>query len=150
MYIFLPRNTEKQSALWNLLQYGFFKSATYLLRSGWNLTKEAWLENFDVSAIDLEQFTCKSFVYKRLNADSEMSEFKIFLEGFNQGPKKLGILCRDSIRKCLTECSGGQTIFTCIQQLPVPLLLKSIISLADFAPEFEEIHLDTLSRSVQN
>ncbi|CAC5364197.1 unnamed protein product [Mytilus coruscus] len=140
-------NTDK-SAVFLLISNGLFQTAEYLLRSGWDVEKEEWFDDFDVSKLDLENIKIKYRIYKRHEA--KKAEFKSFLQNFDKGPKSLTTICRKQIRQQLLLVSNGSEIETKISTLPLPAKIKSFLSLKECIQENEIIQFENNERTQPN
>ncbi|CAC5402824.1 unnamed protein product [Mytilus coruscus] len=140
-------NTDK-SALFLLIRNGLFQTAEYLLRSGWDVEKEEWFHDFDVSKLDLEHIKTQYRIYKRHDIEAKKAEFKSFLQNFHKGPKSLTTICRKQIRQQLLLVSNGSEIETKISSLPLPATIKRFLSLKECIQKNEIIQFENNERYV--
>ncbi|CAC5406546.1 unnamed protein product [Mytilus coruscus] len=135
-----PQNTNR-SVLFVLISNGLFKTAEYLLRSGWDVKKEEWFDSFDVSKLDLKNITVDYNIYKRYEIGTRKAEFQSYLENIDTGPKSLANVCRNIIRHQLLMVSNGSEIETKISALPLPTKVKCFLSLKEFMNDDEIIQI---------
>ncbi|XP_063401105.1 uncharacterized protein LOC134685345 [Mytilus trossulus] len=128
------QNTNR-SVLFMFISNGLFKTAEYLLRSGWDVKQEEWFDDFDVSKLDLRNIR----VYKQNEYEERKAEFQSYLENIDTGPKSLTNICRKSIRSQLLMVSNGSEIETKISALPLPPKIKFFLSLKEFMNDIESI-----------
>ncbi|XP_052065741.1 uncharacterized protein LOC127705457 [Mytilus californianus] len=136
--------------LFNLITNGLFKTAEYLIRSGWDVKKEEWFDAFDVSKRTPENVEIKYRVYKRHDIETKKAEFQSFLEKIDRGPKSLTDICRKAIRHQLLMVSNGSEIETKISALPLPAKIKRFICLKEFMNDDEIIQIERMESSRVN
>ncbi|VDH93109.1 Hypothetical predicted protein [Mytilus galloprovincialis] len=137
-----------KSILLTLINIGLFKTAEYLILSGWNIEQEVWFNNFDVSSLQLSDVEIKYTKRKQRDVEIRKSEFKAFLDGLDKGPKSLSIICRKSIRQQLLLAAEDSEIESRVNLLPIPAKMKCFLGLSDYAQDKEVIQLE-LNRSVR-
>ncbi|VDI57427.1 Hypothetical predicted protein, partial [Mytilus galloprovincialis] len=133
-----------QSALFMLISNGLFKTAEYLLHSGWDVEKEEWFDAFDVSKLELENVTVDYNIHKRYEIETRKAEFQSFLESIDTGPKSLANICRKTIRHQLLTVSNDSEIEIKISALPPPPKIKCFLSLKEFMNHVETIEIEKM------
>ncbi|XP_071182095.1 poly [ADP-ribose] polymerase tankyrase-1-like isoform X1 [Mytilus edulis] len=128
------QNTNR-SVLFMFISNGLFKTAKYLLQSGWDVKQEEWFHDFDVSKLGNIR------IYKKNEFEARKAEFQSYLENIDIGPKSLTNICRKSIRSQLLMVSNGSEIETKISALPLPPKIQCFLSLKEFMNDIENIEI---------
>lgn len=138
-----PDFSRRTSSLTLLIKNGLFTAAMSLVRCGWNVAKEKWIDSFDLSKLDVSMVQLKFENCKRIDVEKAKEDFSNFLETSKKSTEPLSILCRNSIRKQMVFSSGGSEIETKIQALQLPKTIRSFLNLTECMPDEEIIMLDS-------
>lgn len=126
------RLTKTDSTLYTLVKKGFFMAAENLIKCGWELQNEDWIENFDMDTLDLSTIHVKYQSFKRVDMDVRKAEFYEVLTNVTAKSKKVKTLsghCRSILRETLQIASKGAEISSRIAKLPIPQKIKSFVDL---------------------
>lgn len=137
-----PDFSSTTSSFMLLIKNGLFTAAMSLVRCGWNIEKEKWIDCFDISKLNVSMVQVKFEKRKRIDVEKTKEDFSNFLKTFKKSTEPLSILCRNSIRKQMVFSSGGSEIETKIQALQLPKTIRSFLNLTECMPDEETIMLD--------
>lgn len=121
-------------------------AATFLLRCGWEIEKEEWIDSFDISRLNMSTVQVNYERCHRVNMDIAKADFWNYLDTFRKSTKSLSMLCINSIRTHMLFSSGGSEIETKIEALQVPEKIKSFINLTELMQDEEIIMLEETAR----
>ncbi|CAG2235025.1 unnamed protein product [Mytilus edulis] len=148
-YCMSPDFSRRTSSLTLLIKNGLFTAAMSLVRCGWNVEKEKWIDSFDLSKLDVSMVQLKFENCKRIDVEKAKEDFSGTFSKLPKSTEPLSILCRNSIRKQMVFSSGGSEIETKIQALQLPKTIRSFLNLTECMPDEEIIMLIAQGHSIQ-
>ncbi|XP_063399769.1 ankyrin-1-like [Mytilus trossulus] len=143
----VPDFPDEISSLLFLIKNGMLTAATFLIRCGWEIEIEEWIDSFDISKLNVSTVQLKYGRCNRINMEKPKADFGNFLKTFRKSTRSLSMLCINSIRKQMLFASGGSEIETKIEALQVPEKIKSFINLTEFMQDEEIIMLEETARA---
>ncbi|XP_052064145.1 uncharacterized protein LOC127704231 isoform X2 [Mytilus californianus] len=146
-YRMIPDFPNETSSFLFLIKNGLLTAATFLIRCGWEIEKEEWIDSFDISKLDVSTVQIKYERCNRINMEKAKADFWNFLETFRKSTRSLSMLCINSIRKQMLSASSGSEIETKIEALQVQKKIKSFINLTEFMQDEEIIMLEETERA---
>lgn len=142
----VPDFPDEISSLLFLIKNGLLIAATFLIRCGWEIEIEEWIDSFDISKLNVSSVQLKYGRCNRIDMEKPKADFWNFLETFRKSTRSLSMLCINCIRKQMLFSSGGSEIETKIEALQVPEKIKSFINLTEFMQDEEIIMLEGAAR----
>lgn len=141
-----PDFPDETSSFLFLIKHGLLTAATFLLRCGWEIEKEEWIDSYDISKLNMSTVQVKYERCNRINMEKQKADFCNFLATFRKNTRSLSMLCINSIRTQMVFSSGGSEIETKIEALQVPEKIKLFINLTEFMQDEEIIMLEEIER----